>query len=82
MPPQICSTSCTLVETTTTQSYEEAKVGHLAPNAFLQSDLLLVHHVGFGREEEGRLGGWGSGVGQDLLAFLGSGWTSARAIRG
>lgn len=79
MPLEICATPCTLVETTTSLSFEGGWVGHLAPNAFLQSDLLRCASLGF---FVGKRGGWGDGgmVGQqDLPCFCG--W-STRAIRG
>lgn len=65
--PRECVTPCPLVETTTSLSYEGGWVEHLAPKSFLQSDLLLVHHVGFGREEGGEAGGMGEWWGKTCL---------------
>lgn len=70
---------CTLV-TTTFLPYEGGWVGHLAPNAFLQSDLLLVHHVGFGREWSGGRAGMGEEWGSSTC-LLGGMWTGGRGGR-
>jgi hypothetical protein len=58
------------MKTTASLSFEGGWVGHLAPKAFLQSDLLRCASRGIGREEGGRLGGWGRSVGGAGLALF------------